>query len=281
MQIAGAVILYYPNEEEIIRNIKSYIHYLSTLIVFDNSNCSREFIGKIEAISSKIVFVTNNTNEGIAKPLNRALELLNTEWILTMDQDSYFEPTHATAYFESFIRLFSQSEVVAIVCPNHSVQNTKVIISDEYKEVVHAITSGSIINTEICRQLKGFEEKLFIDDVDFEYCYRCVIAGYRIVQFSNIYLNHSLGIQREAGYFSVFKKSGRSIHSPFRIYYMVRNFFYVSTIYRTYLPEEIQQRRKELFVILKNNLLFSGKFFKVLVAAIRGYLHFKMNRFSS
>jgi rhamnosyltransferase len=177
--------------------------------------------------------------------------------------------------------LFSRLGKVAVVCPNHSLQSNKAIINDQYKEVVHAITSGSIINTTICKRLNGFEEKLFIDDVDFEYCYRCVIAGYKIIQLSNIYLNHSLGTQREAGYFSVLGKSGRSIHSPFRIYYMVRNFFFVSTIYGKYLPEEMRQRRKELAVVLKNNLLFSGNFFKVLAAAIKGYLHFKLNKFSS
>jgi rhamnosyltransferase len=282
MGVSGVVILYYPNEKEIVRNINSYIDYLNTLIVFDNSNCDQEFIESIKSISSKIVFISNRQNEGIAKPLNKALKIIEgkTEWLLTMDQDSYFENMYATAYFDSFAHLFSYSDNIAIVCPNHSNDRERVI-NTVYRTVVHAITSGSIVNIEICRKLNGFEEKLFIDYVDFEYCYRCIVGGYKIIQFDNIYLNHSLGTEKQAGYFSVVKKSGRTIHSPFRIYFMVRNFLYVSGKYKRLLPEELKQRKKELFVTLKNNLLFSGKFFKVWVAAAKGYLHFKLNKFSS
>lgn len=281
MQVSGVAVLYHPNEDEVIRNIKSYIDYVSTLIVFDNSNCSNDFVGRVKSISPKIVYVSNAENEGIAKPLNKALEITESEWLLTMDQDSYFEPQYATTYFDSFRKAFCDSENVAIVCPNHSSDKRLGGINNEFKDVVRAITSGSIINTGICRQLNGFNEKLFIDEVDFEYCYRCIIAGYRIIQFDNIYLNHALGIKKDAGYFSVFKKSGRSIHSPLRVYYMVRNFLYVSSNYKKYLPEEMKKRKKELYVTLKNNLLFSGNFFKTLLAVIKGYLHFKLNRFSS
>ena len=283
MQISGVVILYYPDEEETIRNIQSYIDYVNTLFVFDNSNCKKHFIERIKTISSKIVVISNNKNEGIAKPLNKAMKLAEGEsdWLLTMDQDSYFEPKQASLYFNSFNQLFFQSENIAIVCPNHSSQNRSTEINGKYEEVGRAITSGSIINTKICKKLNGFEEKLFVDDVDFEYCYRCIIAGYKIIQFSGIYLNHSLGTQKKAGYFSIVRKSSRSFHSPFRIYYMVRNYLYVSAKYEKLLPREIRRRRKELFVILKNNLFFSGQFIKVFVAAIKGYLHFKLNKFSS
>jgi rhamnosyltransferase len=283
MEVSGVVILYHPDEERIISNIQSYIDYVNMLIVFDNSNCRNNLIESIKAISSKIIFISNVQNEGIAKPLNKALELVagTSSWLLTMDQDSYFEPTHASSYFNSFVKLFFSSEDVAVVCPNHSFPNDLNKISDEYKEVARAITSGSIINTKICRKLNGFDKKLFIDDVDLEYCYRCILAGYKIIQFDNIYLNHTLGTQKQAGYFSIIRKSVRSLHSPFRVYYIVRNFLYVSTKYKKYLPMEIKQRRRELLITLKNNLFFSGKFFRVLVAIIKGYLHFKFNKFSS
>jgi rhamnosyltransferase len=283
MQISGTVILYHPDEKDIIRNVQSYIDYVSTLMVFDNSSCSNELVERIRSISPKIVFISNEKNEGIAAPLNKTIELVagRSTWLLAMDQDSCFEPAQAAAYFNSFNRLLARSEEIAIVCPNHSSANKPDLINDEHKEVVRAITSGSLINTKICKQLNGFDEKLFIDDVDLEYCYRCIVAGYKVIQFTNIHLKHSLGTAKEAGYFSVVKKSNRSLHSPFRIYYMVRNFLYVSKKYREHLPEEIKQRRKGLLVILKNNLLFSGQFFKVLIAAIKGYLHFKFNKFSS
>ena len=282
MQISGVVILYHSDEEQVIRNIQSYLDYLNQLIVFANSDCRKIFVERMKTLSPKIIFIANPQNEGIAKPLNKALQIAGNQnqWLLTMDQDSSFNPAQVTAYFKAFNRHFYRTKDVAIVCPNHTAQKQSTT-NDEYKETIRAITSGSIINTKICQKLGGFDEKLFIDDVDLEYCYRCVVTGYKIIQFPNIFLNHALGTQKQAGYFSVFKKSGRSLHSPFRIYFMVRNFLYVSLKYKKYLPQEIKQRRKGLLVMLKNNLLFSGKFFAVLVAAIKGYLHFKFNKFSS
>ena len=283
MKIAGVVILYNPDEAAVIRNIESYIHFLDSLIVFDNSNCAEEFLKRVKDISNKIIFISNAQNEGIAKPLNKALELVAEKynWLLTMDQDSYFEEKHGEEYFSGFKQLFYHSLNIAIVCPNHSLPKESVIADRNYKEVIRAITSGSIINTKICKKLKGFDEKLFIDDVDLEYCYRCVLAGYKIIQFLNIYLKHELGTKKKAGYFNVFKKSDRSLHSPFRIYFIVRNFLYVLSKYQKLLPEEMKERKKGLLVILKNNLFFSGRFFQVLIAIIRGYLHFKLNKFSS
>lgn len=283
MQISGVVILYKPNVKEVLRNVRSYIDYIKTLYVFANSSCSVKTTESIKAISSKIVFIQNGANEGIAKPLNNALNLSISEsgWLLTMDQDSYFEPEQASSYFDSFNQLFSQTKNIAVVCPNHSSKNQSASTNADYKEIKGAITSGSIINTKICKEVNGFEEKLFIDYVDFEYCYRCFINGNKIIQFSNIYLNHSIGIKKQAGYFSVINKSGRSLHTPFRVYYMVRNFLYTSAKYKKHLPKEIREKRSELLVSLKNNLLFSGKFFKVLVAIVKGWWHFKLNKFCS
>lgn len=283
MGIAGAVILYNPDRAAVISNIKSYINFLDALIVFDNSHCEKEFIEKIKGISNKVFFISNTKNEGIAKPLNKALELAGERynWLLTMDQDSYFDEKQGKEYFRNFEQMYYDSSNIAVVCPNHSNKVEKIINFNIFKEVIRAITSGSIINTKICKELKGFDEKLFIDDVDLEYCYRCVLAGYKIIQFENIYMKHELGTTKQAGYFNFFKKSDRSLHSPFRIYFMVRNFLYVSSKYKKLLPLEMKERKKGLLVILKNNLFFSGGFFWVLVAIIRGYLHYKLNKFSS
>ena len=143
MKIAGVVILYNPNEAAVIRNIESYIHFLDSLIVFDNSNCAEEFLKRVKDISNKIIFISNAQNEGIAKPLNKALELVAEKynWLLTMDQDSYFEEKQGEEYFSGFKQLFYHSLNIAIVSPNHSLPKESVIADRNYKEVIRAITS--------------------------------------------------------------------------------------------------------------------------------------------
>ena len=146
--------------------------------------------------------------------------------------------------------------------------------TNNFHPVVTTITSGSLLNIEICKKLGGFDEKLFIDEVDFDYCYRCILAGYKIYQFDHVYLTHRIGKSIKTGYFSVIKRSNRVVHNPTRVYYMVRNHLYMSSKYAKSFPEEFSQRRIDLFITLKNNLLFSGHFFKVLKSAIKGYIHF-------
>jgi rhamnosyltransferase len=151
MQIFGVVILYHFNVEEVLRNVRSYIDYINKLYVFANSNCNKEMIESIKAISPKISFIQNQENEGIAKPLNKAVgfSVNEADWLLTMDQDSYFEPQQAVAYFNSFNQSFSQSKNIAVVCPNHSSKDRGGITNAEFREMNGAITSGSIINTKI------------------------------------------------------------------------------------------------------------------------------------
>jgi rhamnosyltransferase len=285
MPIAGVVIIYHPDEDSVLSNIKSYISYFDTLIVFANSRVNDGFVESIKELSEKIVFIFNQKNEGISKALNTAVKKASDQgyaWLLTMDQDSYFEEAEGKAYFEQFEMQFYNSANVAIVSPNHGSNNSEQRGNlNAAREVESCITSGSLINLRICNELGGFDEKLFIDEVDMDYSYRCVLAGYKLIQLSNIKLNHQLGTKVQAGYFNLIKRSNRSIHSPFRIYFMVRNFSYVSSKYAKLLPDEFRVRRRGFYVILKNNLLFSGKFFSVLVAIIKGYLHFKMNKFSN
>jgi rhamnosyltransferase len=201
------------------------------------------------------------------------------QWLLTMDQDSFFDKSQIKNFFFYAERKFSARDDIAIICPQHSIKaNTK--DNDSYKPVIRAITSGSLVNVEICKKLGGFDAKLFIDEVDFEYCYRALVNGFKIYQFEGVFLNHQIGKTKKAGYLSYVKSSNRVIHSPTRIYFMVRNHFYVASKYSKYFPKEFNKRRKELLVSLKNNLLFSGLFFKVLSSAWKGYVHYKQNKFT-
>ncbi|HRI19294.1 MAG TPA: glycosyltransferase, partial [Panacibacter sp.] len=100
MKIAGAVILYYP-DENITRHILSYIHVLDKLYVADNSeNKNNALFEQIIKIKN-VVYLHDGENKGIASRLNQAAKLAieeGCEWLLTMDQDSYFEKNTVDAY---------------------------------------------------------------------------------------------------------------------------------------------------------------------------------------
>lgn len=278
--IAGVVILYHPDKNEIVKNISSYIFHLDQLIIVDNTpepDCE-----DLLKTFDNAIYLSNNKNLGIAAALNTAVNIAlekNYDWLLTMDQDSYFGYEEMKAYMNFFRADFINSNDVAVVAPRHEIGADAETKARSYHPVITAITSGSLINVEICTKMGGFEEKLFIDEVDFEYCYRCILAGYKIFQYDYVFLNHRLGNNVNTGYFSIIKRSNRILHNPVRVYYMVRNHLYLTSRYSKHFPAEFRKRRKNLIVTLKNNLLFSGQFFKVWRAAWKGYLDFRHNKF--
>ena len=65
---------------------------------------------------------------------------------------------------------------------------------------------------------------MFIDSVDFEYCYRMRKNGYGVVQVKNVQLLHELGNSHKKKF--LFWKIDVTGHSAFRKYYIARNNIY-------------------------------------------------------
>ena len=82
-----------------------------------------------------------------------------------------------------------------------------------------------MIPVDIATKIGGFDENLFIDEVDNEFCYRVKKNGYDILEFPSIILKHSLGHQtfhQILGFhYNTFN------HNALRKYYMTRNRIYV------------------------------------------------------
>jgi rhamnosyltransferase len=284
-KLAGVIVTYCPDKKELEKNIHSYLHSLDVLYVIDNTgNENPALAAVIKSISSKIVYIANNENTGIGAALNKAATAAlagGYTWLLTMDQDSYFVEEQLMGYQKVFFTSFFHRTDIAVLAPSYVKKRIfESTASDAYKEVKAVITSGSLIQLEIWDRLKGFEEKLFIDEVDHEYCYRAIQQGYHVILLPNIYFEHSLGTMRQAGYFGPIARRNRRIYPPARVYFMVRNYLYVRKKYRSIFSEEFKERDKQLLTLLKNSLLFSGYFWKSLKSILRGYRDFKRDDFS-
>ena len=93
-------------------------------------------------------------------------------------------------------------------------------------------------------------------------------------------MNHQLGTTKSGGYLGTIAKKNRTIHSPRRVYFMVRNYLYVRGKYKNDFPSEFKKRDRMLMTALKNNLFFSGKFFQNLKSIWKGYKDFKRGEFN-
>lgn len=277
-KIAAVTVLYQPTTA-VLQNILGYAQQVQLLIIVDNSAGPNESLHKALQDLGHASIIKFGDNRGIATALNAGIQLAISQGfsaVLTMDQDSTFQPNVAANYINEYFSLTNRPHI-AVVGPNHE-QKEIIQHRQEVRQVETVITSGSIVNTEVFLKIGGYNEDLFIDEVDHEYCYRAKIAGYQIVQMPNVLLNHNLGTTIIVDNFRG-KKLKRNVHSGIRLYYMVRNTALMHKRYGKYFPAQMKLRRKDLLVRIKNKLLYNGNRLSTLKYIWLGYYHFLTNRF--
>lgn len=276
--IAAIVITYLPGLE-VSRNILSYLDQVDHLYITDNSLPKHSFPQELLE-HPKITVIRDGGNEGIAVRLNQVAAMALRDgygWLLTMDQDSYFDTDNIQSYFD-YVAEYPQAAEVAMFGVE-TVQKPA-LIADLNEPVDRLITSGSLVNLTLYNKIGPFDEQLFIDEVDHEYCYRAAIRGYHIIQFTHIFLEHQLGESVEVRTVKGYHKR-TSFHAPVRLYYMVRNFLYVRARYKDIFQKDLKIRGIALLHRLKNNLLYGPHKWgtlKMIFAALNDYKKGKMGK---
>lgn len=226
-KICAGIVLYNPNEDRLAENINAILPQVSWLILVDNGSNNIESILNQWGKKSKIKFVKNLKNEGIAKALNQMCEIASLEkhkWILTLDQDSVCP----SILIDSFMR-YTEGDNIGIVCPRFELNidgySLKEIIAD-FEFVDYCITSASLTNLDAWSKSGKFDEWMFIDCVDYDFCLKLKNKGYKIIRLNNVVINHEVGNLR-------LKKIlfGKTVilhnHNPIRNYYISRNTVYL------------------------------------------------------
>ena len=279
-KITGTVILYNP-EDDLYENIQSYISDIDVLYMVDNSTVhNKKLIKKLQNSFTNIVYINNNANLGIATALNigcdKAIED-GAKWILTMDQDSKF--INFEHYIKCLESLYNTSDI-AILSANTTWDDKKEVpsnLSCEYKETFSAITSANLLNLELFEKVGRFEDKLFIDLVDYDYCIKAQSKNLKVLYFKDVLVKHALG--------SVFLRKNlitRKIrtkveHNPQRVYYFARNFLYVAKKYGKQFPKEMGMLKTLNMLYIHEVtkiILYEDKKLKKLYAKLLGAFHF-------
>ncbi len=265
MKIAGVVILYNP-PKEIFSNIRSYIDSIDYLYVFDNSSIGNDYLP--EKYHHKSRYIHSGENNGIAKCLNQAINLAkndNFNYLLTMDQDSSFDENDLNEYL-GLVNNEINHEFISMFGIRYYAKKENTENQTTYNQLL--ITSGSIINLKIASSIDGFDENLFIDGVDTEFCLKSFKNGLKTVLYPQICLKHLLG--EEINVISPFlKKETRKLHNPLRLYYIVRNHLYLRKKYRNL---RFKLKSSDIINELKNCLFYGGqtlKYTRAILMAIR------------
>ncbi len=221
------VTTFEPNFK-LITNLRSLARQNThAIILVDDSGTgkSNSFMDELSRIG--VILLVNNNNVGIASSLNvgisKAIEL-NADYILTLDDDSTLCEGYIESLFNSF---YARPKSVACGLIENSNQDDKKFYSGITIKR-NLITSGCIYPVSVFLDIGFFNEKYFIDLVDFEFCTRLRRNGYSLLQVQEAKMTHTIGKSKN------FKFLGLEIivyhHTPFRIYYQVRNvFLYIYT----------------------------------------------------
>ena len=261
--IACVVVIYNP-DVSVARNIHTYINAVDHVYIVDNSEMP-DF--SMPERRTSFSYVANGNNLGVAHALNQGAKMAIEDgyaWLLTMDQDS----TPAENMIAVMIdRLNSMdTDMVGIVSPVYNLQHKTATMDSES----WVLTSGNLLNLSAYRLCGDFEEKLFIDHIDHEYCLRLRKHGYHIEICQNAFLAHELGDSLKSNF--LFYRRAIVQHSTLRWYYFLRNGLYVSCKYVYFCPGFllyfIKQAAKELLKIL---LVYGHKtkYLKITFEAIR------------
>ncbi|KXK24038.1 MAG: family 2 glycosyl transferase [Bacteroidetes bacterium OLB12] len=224
--VLAVVVLFHP-DQNLQQNIKSFID-ADEILLIDNSepNITLNYLALSEETLAKVKLLSNEKNLGIATALNQAAEYARSKgygWLLTMDQDSRFKENHFQILKAT---LTSLSKEIAIVSPKHVTPGSSdKVASEPITELRIAMTSGNLLSMKAYQICGAFDDKLFIDSVDHEYCLRLRKKGFKIIRANNSKLLHQLGnITYKKFLFFRFKATH---HSPQRRYYITRNRLYV------------------------------------------------------
>lgn len=277
-----AVVVTHNPGHDVLTNLNLLLEQVSVVVVDNGSpQNSAEVLRRIE-LTQGVRLIRNQQNLGIGAALNIGIRnalAAGAEWIATFDQDSSVGKTYFVDLFRA-LKQVPSSEAVRILSPTHVVDSSQRALQTGRKEaafdVATVITSGSVIRASTFAEAGFYDESLFIDYVDFDYCLRVKRQGYRILLIDSVPLVHHLG-KLEAHRLLGFPVTIKS-HRPWRRYYIMRNRFLMYRRYGLSFPGWALVDFGWLFLDLTKILLFEDQKVAKLRNVFKGIVHGLLGR---
>ena len=264
MEKIAAIVVTYNPDEGLNKSTKSLIKQVDSIIMVDNGSNDegKEIINKIKnKYGEKIEVIFNEENLGIATALNKGVKYaLNNDykWILTMDQDSCAEENMVKIMLETYYAIDeNERKDILSLFPTFIDRGIESLDKNnenvKYEYVDAEITSGNLLKAEVFEKAGFFDDSLFIDMVDTDYCMRLNELGIKMIRISGAILNHSIGNSKQVK--KLFGTFNTSNHSATRRYYMTRNRFYTWNKYKNL----------NSFTLNRDKKLFNKEFVKIIL----------------
>jgi rhamnosyltransferase len=284
-----AVVVTYNPGPELAENLMALRDQCTEVVVVDNGSANGRWVAEL-AMHLGVRFIPNERNLGVATALNQGRTLAierGAEWLATFDQDSLL-PFGAVQAVLAQLTQQPDPHRYGIVTTAHcdrGIQRDYHHPVDIIKETEHwrilrsTITSGSLIRCDVLQAIGPFDERLFIDAVDLEFCLRMRRRGWLIGEAREIVMQHSIGAATQHRLLGV--RLVCTHHSAVRRYYITRNMLEVCVRHVLFDP---RWALKGLAIIAAGALMSvlreQDKLAKLL-AVLRGFRDFGLRRFGS
>ncbi len=282
MSVCAVVVSYNP-AAEIIANVVALLDQVDEVVIVDNGSGedSKMPLNKFGSYPNVSV-ICNQENLGLAAALNigvKHAKAVGHQWVATFDQDSKV----TSGMIKTMLRAYDaypEKEIIAGLSPRYQNQLTGEIRGNNglsykegslYAERMVVMASGNLLKASIFDAIGYFNEVLFIDHVDTEFCLRCAAKGYKILEVKDAILLHCIGFPVQHRIFG--KQRTTTNHSSLRRYYVARNGIYVYKKFALVFPAWVSRDAYNLLKLIVMVVLLESDKRQKLVSIFRGVIH--------
>jgi len=232
------VIVTYKTEEDSLEKLLNSIKFqVDKVLIVDNTPNFTNGLEKFRDEKTEAIYLNENTGIAYAQNIGikKALEE-EADFIMLSDDDTLYPEN----YVNEMLKVFQKKKeekiaAVAPICRNIIIKKPAPFIkrgtfllkkyypNSGYHEITQAIASGLVLNAKYLKKIGLMNEKLFMDYVDLEWCWRAIKKGYKIIGNANVAIEHKLG-----DYFKTVGGKQILIRNSMRHYYITRNNTYLA-----------------------------------------------------
>lgn len=225
-----AVVVSFNGGMKTISTINALIEQVDFVFVVDNASDEKSWQLLTKLRFDNLIIRRFDQNMGVGFALNvgkRKAAELECDWLLTMDQDSIADCNMLNVYQTAILNDKS------LVCLSPCIAYAGLPLKARDSILDFCITSGNLIRMDVLNCVGDYDESLFIDGVDIDYCLRMRSKGFIVKKLGSALLHHQLGDVIDGK--RILQKFYLK-HSPQRHYYMYRNHFHIASKYFTKYP---------------------------------------------
>lgn len=279
--LGALIVLFHPTDAQLAR-AAALRDVCDRLLVVDNSPQPDARAAALLK-DAGIAVLHHGNRHGIAGAFNCGLHALfeqGVDAVALFDQDSetprgYFDVMRercASLGRHAYLlgpRIFDENDqrfLPELATSGLAVERLDVHADIALQRCAFLISSGCVVSHEAFATLGRFDESLFIDHVDTEYCLRALWRNVPLYIVPSLVLSHRIGARRRHR-FGPFELTTMN-HPAFRRYYGARNAMQLALQYGLRLPVAVVPNLLTLWQIVQIVLAEQGKRAKLTAIAL-------------